>query len=110
MARHEKGNDPGIFTRAASDELKQLQISYGVRWRLHVVASDQGGVFSFVWSAVESTNPLDGKSFVTYTAHWPNSTPCTWEAFAYQCAHRLARMVESYYEEQARLFEQGRTG
>lgn len=107
MGKQVKSYDPYTFTRAAGDNLREMQARWGVRWRLRVEESVQKGVFVFVLCAVEAVDPLSGPFVCSYTNTWPNATSDSWESFWYACTFRLSVMVDSYYEELERRQAQG---
>lgn len=86
------------FTRAAHDELLEVERAYGLCWRLEVVATNQRGVFEYHLSLRRLEASPESRPPIRYSHTWPNAEDTTFEAFLYQVAHRACRMADSWAE------------
>lgn len=102
MSHHSKGDRGEYeFTRAATDTLNDVEKACEVVISTDLQISKQRGVLALVMHAVAKGGG-DGLTYVaTYQADWPNAYAVSFAAFYFQCAHRLARMVEAWYQEKA---------
>lgn len=92
------GRDRGEyeFTRAAYDELRDLEVSLGLYTTVCLSPTEQKGVWRLeltTWTIQERP----GRSPVaTYKAFWPNVESQTFGACFYAASHRQARMCEAW--------------
>lgn len=102
MAMRKGGNGDEAFTRAAYDEQRDNEVSYGVRWTLCVGTTFQKGVFAFRTTVYDVLERRGAHPVVTLEESWPNARQGSFAAFLYQHSHKVARMVESWAIDRAK--------
>lgn len=86
------------FTRAGYDELMEAQAAYSVHITTMLAPAERKGIWCCSVVAEDAREGAEAHPVVSYAAYWPNSTPQSFGAFLYGCQHRVARMVESWYQ------------
>ena len=102
MAMRKGGNGDEAFSRAAYDEWRDSELSYGVRWELCVGTSYQKGVWAFRTVVYDVLERRGARPVVRYEESWPNARTASFAAFLYQHNHKVARMVEAWSLDKAR--------
>lgn len=98
MSNRSKGDQGEYeFTRAATDELRDAERQYDVKFELALIPTSQRGVWELA-VLVQSKGEHESWHYINrYQNTWPNSTPMSYGAFLYQCCHRVVRMVEAWH-------------
>src|ERR1044072_7258235 len=85
-----------LFARAAYDEQRDCEVTYGVKWTVCLSTTFQRGVYELSLTAYATVGPRKGAVVASYKASWPNSSTLAFGSFLYQCSHRMSRMVENW--------------
>lgn len=102
MAISKGGNGDEAFSRAAYDEQRDSEISYGVKWTLCVGTTFQKGVWSFRTTVFDVVERRGANPVVSLEEGWPNARSGSFAAFLYQHNHKVARMVEAWALDRAK--------
>lgn len=85
------------FTRAAYDEMRDSEITHGVKYKTVLQSTMQKGVWEMVTTATADYGPFEGRVVAKQLDRLPNVEGVSFEALLYQHYHKLARMVESWW-------------
>ena len=108
MSNKPKTSDPRIFLVAANDEKKDCEREYDLTWHTHIITSHSRHVLGLRIEVFDDHFPASSRPVLSYEGNWPNSTQSTFEAYLYQCYHKVARMCENWYDDQHRNAQEGR--
>lgn len=86
------------FTRAAYDEQLEAERATNTAWQLRLLTGPQKGVYTLLIEVRTLYLPPTATPVVLYQNTWPDAEGRSFEAFIYQCCHRVARMCEQWYE------------
>jgi hypothetical protein len=101
MAISKAASGERSFIIAAQDEQADNELLHSVKWRWSFGRSEQRGVYEWRCEVYRTLSTPLSPPVVTYAAYWPNSMAQSYAAFVYQCAHKVARMVENWHTYEA---------
>lgn len=84
------------FTRAAYDEIRDSELAHGVHYDVRLETGYQKGIWCLRVTAQGLLDDDKGRQIARWEGTWPNSTATSFAAYLYAAAHRVARMVEDY--------------
>lgn len=84
------------FTRAAYDELADLERQTGLKSGIILLPGEVKGIWRLVVSAHDPSGPLVEHPVCSWSGTWPNSVSQTFACFLYAACHRVVRMAEAW--------------